>query len=262
MLDWWRPLKLKKENVDDFWFDKESTMFDMYKTQDNELCPLIIGCSNDEYYLVATRYAQCINRFNGKYKLLKPNENEVLIKMTKTGFMGYSFYYVDCGRIFVINCDDLNTIVKNDTFWDDYYERIWDHSIYNIIDKIKENIFEKEPMFSILFIGLNNNEIYYYTHFLNKKMLDKIVKRIGDSKVIANKYDAMDLNYHSLVGMDEYTSKFRIVPGWKKEKNEHEISFSYQQAINFCKYFLNEYCNWETDKFLKNQKINNKENGE
>lgn len=258
MLDWWRPLKFKKENIDDFWFDKKSTMFDMYSVQDNELSPIIIGCNNKRktYYLVVTRFAICDNRFNGKEELLKANENEILITMTKNGFIYYDWYYVNCGRIFEIKCSDLETIVDNSNDWSDNYERIWDQSIYNVIDKIKENIFEKEPMFSIIGVNLDYfKKVYYETFYLNKKMLDKIIKRIGNSRVIVDKYDAIDLNYNSLVDMEKYATKVEKTQGWEKELGEYEISFSYRQAINFCEYFLKEYCEWNVKKFLDKQNI-------
>lgn len=255
MLKWWKPLKIRKEKVDDFWYDEKTTKYDMYKIRDNELSPLIIGCNNNVYYLVTTRFAECENRFNGEYELLKPNENEVLIKMTKNGFMGYFCYYVNCERIFMINCDDLNAIIEIDKRWDDDYERIWENSIYNVVDKIKENIFKKEPMFSIIKINLDwEKKTYYENYYLNNDMLNKIIKRIGENKVIENKYDAMDLNYHSLPNIKEYT---------KKTKEYHDgvgLSYCYKEAINFCEYFLDKYCSWETDKFLEKHKIikNNK----
>ena len=113
-----------------------------------------------------------------------------------------------------------------------------DFYISEILDKIKEQIFEVPPNLSIVEVQLdNNNNTIGKSLYINETKLNNYANDFDE-------YDEINTN----IFLEQLISTKSSYSSWSNKR--------YNNGIEFCKMFLNEYFPNEIDNFAKVQELN------
>ncbi len=243
MLPLWKPLLTLKNKNNPVIFteleDKYSTDAEIKKlgrTKVSDEHPFVIFYDDNEdcyYYLKARSFYYHSN------KTITKNEKpwEVMVKRTENFGLFAMDSLVDCSQIFKCNRELLESLIDTN---DDYYKNtdILNNHYINKIKEITLNcIMQVPPYLSIIEVKLNNNgETYAKSLYLCEEKINEIEEQIKEYPVDVN------------IDLDFYVSK--------KDSKYNEERLRYQNGINFCEMFLNEYFPNLLEEFKNIQEIN------
>lgn len=235
----WKPFKVIKSKENPVVFDELCSKYG----NDKSFRPLVIFYDEktDNYYFLKVRAAFISDNSVNPPKVYQKEQlkGEVLVPCSteKNGLFSKDSY-VDCSQIFIMKKNELESLVDFNSDEFKKTKKLSDKYICEILNSIKNCLYEKPPYFSILKIFINSSGI---TESKSLYLCDqKISEILSRKKDIKNK-----------TNLSEFFSN----------NNSNSLSQNrFQNGINFCSKFLDKYFPNEKEKFLNSFKDSNKDN--
>ena len=240
MLELWKPIKVKKDNDSNI---KGPVIFDVFgDVIPKPYRPFIIFYDDQQdcyWYLrarsvlgrkkVVNQEAQTVETVSFERTQL---DTEIKCKYSDEGLFREDSY-VDTAQIFKCNREVLEELVKNDELYDETrnLNKLYK---YQILEQLKDNIFEVPPYLSIVEIGVDkNNHTYGESLYLNEDLMDREMPIDRDGSILISSPEA-------------------FLSRNKKNSFEQE---RFMEGIQFCEMFLKEYFPEELDEFRNLQDL-------
>ena len=236
MLELWKPLLVLKDKNNPVIFDDLGFKYE----RDKSLRPFIIFYDDkqDCYYYLKARNAEYQDFKTKQTKLKKQFKGEIFVSQSDFGLLSKDSY-VDCSQIFKCNRELLESLIDVEDELFKITNELFDFDKSEIKDKIKECIFEIPPYLSIIEVKMDNQGNTY-----------------GESLYLCD--EKLDYYNEELDFYVEIASNFKLKQFLSNKSNYSSWSNNrFNNGIEFCKMFLNEYFPNEIDNFAKVQELNN-----
>ena len=245
MLELWKPLLVLKDKNNPVIFDELGFKYSEFinetdKTNFKKIIsnnhPFIIFYDDkqDCYYYLKARGAY---KFGTK-QLRTKMKSEVLVNESAYDGLFSKDSYVDCSQIFKCNRELLESLVDIDNELYKNTHILGKYDITNILDTLKDNIFAIPPYLSIIEVKIDDKgNTYGESLYLCEEKINDI-------------YD-----YYSFKGADltiEFEDYLKCLSSNKNSEFRQEKN-RFNNGINFCKLFLEEYFEDEIEEFNKIQ---------
>ena len=247
MLELWKPLKLK-ENANNF----NPVIFDELGgiiPNNKGLRPFVIFYDDKEdcYYYLRARDAYIRDKRTKELIRKKNYKYEVEVHTHSESKLFSKDSLIDCSQIFKCDCELLESLVDLESEYYTQTKKLDQYYIEELKNNLKAAIMEIPPYLSIIEVKVDDQgNTYGESLYLCEEKLDLYIEK-DNIGVIDFYYDYNDLDINNLIST---------------KSNNAYTNNRFNNGINFCKIFLNEYFPNELEEFIKIQdlqKSNSKE---
>lgn len=241
MIELWKPIMNLVDINKPIIFNDLGQKIEDDKT-DKGIIPFVIFYDDETKKYWYARSRSAVKETKKGIIIKKQLKSEIYVKHVKNGGLFTIDSYVDCSKIYVMDKDELESLIDFESGLYKKIEKLDAYYIQKIKDEIKSCVFGKPPYLSIINVYIEDDKTKAKSLYLCDEKLNRI-ERLADEGIIELDYELEN----NLFKFDSNKSKYSY----------HQNRFD--NGMEFCLKFLDEYFPKDINNFVAKQDIDLKD---